>query len=296
MGDTGSDSATNGGEWLAIDWGTSRRRAWRISATGEVQAALEDDRGVLAIAPGGFPAELASLRNRLGQLPALAAGMVGSNRGWVEAPYQPLPAGLPDLATRLTRVPGEDLSIVPGLADTADVMRGEEVQLLGAVEAGLLPPDALVCQPGTHNKWAKLEGGRITGFTTVMTGELFALLKSGGVLAGMLDADATDGPAFRAGVAEAAEQRDLSASLFKVRAAVLLKRLPLADAASYASGLLIGADVAPRLQPGPIHILAAQPLAGLYAAAIDTLGGHSLTHESGAAFLAGMRRIRELSA
>ena len=36
----------------------------------------------------------------------------------------------------------------------ADVMRGEEVQLLGAVAAGLVDPMRLVCHPGTHNKWA----------------------------------------------------------------------------------------------------------------------------------------------
>lgn len=283
------------GDWIAIDWGTSSRRAWRLSASGDVLDSVQDARGVLAVPPGGFPAELQMLRSRLGPLQALAAGMVGSNRGWVEAPYLPLPAGLADLAGRLTAVAGAELAIVPGLADAADVMRGEEVQLLGAVAAGLVPPDALVCQPGTHNKWATLAGGRLTRFTTVMTGELFALLKSGGVLAGMLDGEVADGPAFRAGVAESADRRDLAASLFGVRAGVLLKRRPLAEAAAFASGLLIGADVAPRLTQQRVHILASQPLAGLYAAAIETLGGHGLVVESTPAFLAGMRRIRELS-
>lgn len=284
-----------GSDWLAIDWGTSRRRAWRLGDGGKVLDSFQDDRGVLAIPPGGFPAELELLRSRLGQLPALAAGMVGSNRGWVEAPYRALPAGLPDLAGQLTRVAGADLAIVPGLADAADVMRGEEVQLLGAVEAGLIPADALVCQPGTHNKWAQLADGRITGFTTVMTGELFALLKGGGVLAGMLDGEVADGPAFRAGVAESAQRRDLAASLFGVRAAVLLKQRPVSQAAAFASGLLIGADVAPRLAQQAVHILASQPLAGLYAAAIEALGGHGIIVDSTPAFLAGMRRIRELS-
>ena len=283
-------------DWLAIDWGTSRRRAWRLGEGGDVLDSIQDDRGVLAIPPGGFPAELELLRSRLGRLPALAAGMVGSSRGWIEAPYQPLPAGLPDLARRLTFVAGADLAIVPGLADAADVMRGEEVQLLGAAEAGLIPADALVCQPGTHNKWAELTEGRVTGFTTVMTGELFALLKGGGVLAGMLDGEVADGPAFRAGVAESAERHDLMASLFGVRAAVLLKHRPVSEAAAFASGLLIGADVAPRLARQMVHILASQPLAGLYAAAIETLAGRSTIIDSTPAFLAGMRRIRELSA
>ena len=70
------DRAT--GDWLAIDWGTSRRRAWRLSAAGDVVAAHADDRGVLAIPPGGFPAELDRLRGLLGDLPAIAAGSVTS--------------------------------------------------------------------------------------------------------------------------------------------------------------------------------------------------------------------------
>ncbi len=283
------------GDWLAIDWGTSRRRAWRLSAAGDVVAAHADDRGVLAIPPGGFPAELDRLRGLLGDLPAIAAGMVGSNRGWIEAPYRPLPAGLSDLAANLAVVAGARLSIVPGLADLADVMRGEEVQLLGAAAAGLVPPDCRICQPGTHNKWAQLEGGRITGFTTVMTGELFALLKANGVLAGMLDGEVCDGEAFRRGVADGAGRRDLSAALFGVRAAVLLKRLDPADAAAFASGVLIGADVGPRMGQAPVHVLAGPPLGTLYAAAIDALGGRSILVDSTPAFLAGMRTIRKLA-
>ena len=41
------------GDWLAIDWGTSRRRAWRLGKDGGVLDSFQDDRGVLAIAPGG---------------------------------------------------------------------------------------------------------------------------------------------------------------------------------------------------------------------------------------------------
>lgn len=283
-------------DWLAIDWGTTRRRAWRLSADGEVCAELADDHGVLAVPAGGFPVEMASLRSQLGHLPALAAGMVGSNRGWRWAPYMHLPAGLQQLADGLVHVEGADVAIVPGLAAEADVMRGEEVQFLGAVADGLLPPDCLACQPGTHNKWAQFEGGRLIRFTTVMTGELFALLKGEGLLAGMLDAGVADGPAFRRGVGEGAERGDLSATLFGVRAAVLLEQLSLEEAAAYASGLLIGADVGPRLTQGTVHILASGQLADLYAAAVDQLGGRSIAIDSTAAFLAGMRRLRALAA
>src|SRR3954464_12235618 len=115
--------------------------------------------------------------------------MVGSNRGWIEAPYVPCPASLDDLARRLT-YPSEREAIVPGVKDDsngrADVMRGEEVQLLGAVVTGDVDQDALVCHPGTHNKWVVVRNGKIESFRTIMTGELFSLLKAHGVLSDLL--------------------------------------------------------------------------------------------------------------
>ena len=39
-------------------------------------------------------------------------------------------------------------------------------RVLGAVALGACPPDALLCQPGTHNKWVEVAGGRITAVRT----------------------------------------------------------------------------------------------------------------------------------
>ncbi|HEX8449206.1 MAG TPA: 2-dehydro-3-deoxygalactonokinase, partial [Allosphingosinicella sp.] len=81
--------------YIAVDWGTTNRRAWRLGPNGSVAGEMEDDRGILAVGKGGFHEAVAQLRERLGDLPMLMAGMVGSNRGWVEAPYVRCPAGLP---------------------------------------------------------------------------------------------------------------------------------------------------------------------------------------------------------
>ena len=62
---------------------------------------FEDEKGVLSVPQGGFPEAVAEIRERLGDKPLLLAGMVGSNRGWKEAPYVPCPAGLDDLAKAL---------------------------------------------------------------------------------------------------------------------------------------------------------------------------------------------------
>jgi len=284
--------------FLAIDWGTTNRRAYLMGADGTVIDTVRDDRGVLALAPDDYPAELAALRRRLGDLPAIAAGMVGSTRGWREAAYRPAPTDLPDLAAAALRIDEHRLAIVPGvslLAGTrADVMRGEEVQVLGAVAAGLAPAQALFCQPGTHNKWVRVEDGRIVDFATAMTGELFALLRGHGILAGMLDGPVADGPAFRRGLARGRGATDLPVALFEVRAAVLLGTLAPADAAALASGILIGADVGTRVADQAVHLLATGTLADLYAAAIADAGGHPVPVDSHAAFAAGILRIRNL--
>ncbi len=287
--------------YIAIDWGTTNRRAFLMSTQGQVIDSVRDDRGVLAVDRAAYPADLAALRVRLGHYPAIAAGMVGSTVGWQEVPYLAAPVDIAGLAAGLVAVEGADVTIVPGVAIDkpagSDVMRGEEVQILGAVAAGHAPADALFCQPGTHNKWVWTQAGRIVDFATAMTGEMFALLRDHSILKAMLAGPVADGPAFRRGVHRAASANDLLSALFGVRAGVLRGTLDAGDSAAFASGLLIGADVASRdvAHAGPVHLLADPGLGALYATAIEELGGRSTLLDSHAAFTAGIHHIRELA-
>lgn len=283
---------------IAVDWGTTNRRAYRLSPHEVNEAEFEDDRGVTAIAAGGFPAAVTEIRARLGDLPLLLAGMVGSNRGWVEAGYVPCPADLSMLGAKLCWAEPGRSAIIPGLsfqdAGRADVMRGEEVQLFGAVAAGLVPADALVCHPGTHNKWVLVVGGRIVEFRTVMTGEMFNHLKERSTLADWLGSPVVVGEAFRAGVRQGLEGRALTADLFGVRAGVLLGRMAAADAASFTSGLLIGADVRTGVGEGataPIAVMGRPTLTALYAAALGEAGHACVEVDGETAFLAGITAI-----
>ena len=83
---------------VTIDWGTTNRRIFVLAADGTLESREADARGVTAIGPGGFTAEMAALRARLGEKRFLLAGMIGSNRGWIEAPYVSCPVTLPLLA------------------------------------------------------------------------------------------------------------------------------------------------------------------------------------------------------
>jgi len=287
--------------FIAVDWGTTNRRAWRLDRGGAVQAEMEDDRGIIAVAKGGFPAAAAEIRERLGDLPMLMAGMVGSNRGWVEAPYVPCPAGLSELASNLCRIDGQRAAVVPGVAfdagGEADVMRGEEVQLLGAHAEGWIGGDATLCHPGTHNKWVRMAGGRIALFRTVMTGEIFNLLREHSILADLLAAPVEPGPAFDAGVRHGLERDDLTAELFSVRARALLGKAPRDEASAYVSGLLVGADLKvglPLAGDGEIVVMGRPELTRLFSAALAIAARPAREVDGDVAFLAGVRHLAEL--
>ena len=284
--------------FIAVDWGTTNRRAYRIDQTGECVATVEDQLGVLSVSPGGFPAAIDDLRTRLGDLPLLLAGMVGSTRGWIEAPYVACPAGASDLAANLCWADPGRVAIVPGVSmldqDHADVMRGEEVQMFGALAAGLVPDTCLICHPGTHNKWISLDRGRIVRFRTVMTGEMFNLLRGGGILADMLTDAVVRGDAFDAGLRRGLTSPALTAELFAVRARVLLGDLPATDAASFISGLLIGIDLSVGLKLAPdsaIIVMGRPELTDLYVAGATAAGRPATEIDGATAFVAGALAI-----
>lgn len=283
--------------FIAVDWGTTNRRAYCIGPTGSCEREFEDGKGILSVAPGGFPQAVAEIRERLGDLPLLLAGMIGSNRGWIEAPYVPCPADIDDLAKGVVKA-GEREAIVPGVSyisdSRADVMRGEEVQVLGAVAAGLIDGDSLVCHPGTHNKWAQLRAGRLQSFRTVMTGEIFSLLKEHSILSDLLQGEVADNEPFRAAANRAIFNETLPAELFGVRAGVLLGTKKKEDAASYTSGLLIGTDVRIGLSTptsSKVVVMGRPDLTRLYAAAIREARREAIEIDGERCFLAGIHEI-----
>jgi len=283
--------------YIAVDWGTTNRRAYRLDIDGHCAEEFEDGKGVLSVPAEGFPAAVAEIRQRLCDYPMLLAGMIGSNRGWREAPYVPAPAGFDDLAGALVWV-GEREAIVPGVSylenGRADVMRGEEVQLLGAIGNGSMGGDGMACHPGTHNKWVTLRGGKIDSFRTVMTGELFSLLKEHSILSDLLQGEVDVNDVFREAARHAIDNESLPADLFSVRARVLLGVGRKEDAASYASGLLIGADVRVGLSyptGAQISVIGRPDLTRLYAVAVREASRDAKELDGEVCFLAGIHEI-----
>ena len=277
---------------IGVDWGTSAFRAFRLAADGHVLGRRSAPRGILHLAAGSF-AE--ALREEIGawlaegETRVLLSGMIGSRQGWVEAPYLPCPAGAAELAATLVPVPfgAARVLLVPGLSDlddagTPEVMRGEETQIVGLLPR--LGEEAIACLPGSHSKWARVAGGRITAYRTYLSGEAFAALRGGTILGRMMKDGPTDTAAFDRGVARAAEPGHLLHHLFGVRTLGLFGELADTESASYLSGLLIGHEVrAARPQGHTVHLIGAATLCVLYARAIEACGGEAVIEDEDAA-------------
>ncbi|MES2976577.1 MAG: 2-dehydro-3-deoxygalactonokinase [Pseudomonadota bacterium] len=241
---------------LALDWGTSSLRGALMDGEGRVVEERSFARGILSVSPGGFPAVFEELfGDWAAQVPlCLVSGMAGSKQGWVEAPYCACPAGFGDVAEALRWIASGTtrLAIVPGLScengGVPDVMRGEEVQVFGALQL-LDLQDATLVLPGTHSKWVRAVNGRIEGFRSFMTGEFYALLRQHSILSRTLPEEdgALDEAAFSQGVAHALSSTSLLQTAFSVRTLSLFDRMPAAAMPSYLSGLVIGEEL--RAQP-----------------------------------------------
>jgi 2-dehydro-3-deoxygalactonokinase len=286
--------------FIAVDWGTTNRRAYLLGADGSVLADFEDDLGVTSVEKGDFSVAVQDIQRRLGERPMLLAGMIGSNRGWREVPYLPCPVGADELAYQLAWIERGRIAIVPGVAliqgSRGDVMRGEEVQLFGLARLEGSAADATVCHPGTHTKWARMEQGRISEFRTAMTGELFALLREHSILSPLLQQAVEPNSAFLEGVEATYGGAQASAELFSIRARVLLSLMHQADAAAYASGVLLGCDLRSGLELGTgeeVIVLGRPSLTRLYAAALDHIGCKPREADGAKAFVAGMHAIKE---
>ncbi|MCR6499243.1 2-dehydro-3-deoxygalactonokinase [Shinella sp. CPCC 101442] len=274
--------------YVAVDWGTSSFRLWLIGKDGSVLAERRSDEGMTTAARTGFEAVLDTHLRAIGapeNLPVLICGMAGAKQGWVEAGYLDTPAALLDIPAAAVRIPGveADIRILPGLAQrdatAPDVIRGEETQLLGA--AGELGDgDHLVCMPGTHSKWVRLSGGRVEGFSTFMTGELFDAIAKNTILShSIAEAGPVSGnnAAFRAAVGRMVKNPALATSqLFSVRAGALIAGLVPDDAKARLSGTLIGLEIAGALslvaEGTPVALVVSGGLGALYGEALAAAG------------------------
>jgi 2-dehydro-3-deoxygalactonokinase len=287
---------------IAGDWGTSHLRLFLCDADGAILDRREGPGA--AESRGRFEAVFDSLIANWDPVPAMLCGMVGSNFGWIEAPYVSCPARAEQIASKTVRIGTRQVHIAPGLScrnrfGAPDVLRGEETQILGvldAVRAGV----SLLCLPGTHTKWVLIEDGAVREFFTAVTGEVFALLKRHSVL--VPEGQAND-EAFAEGLAQVTRFPNAQwlHRAFESRSRRLSGELADEAAASFLSGLTIGSDVGGALQlltgvrhDASVHVIGEPNLSALYVKALTSYGRKTQAHDGEAASLAGLLQLKRL--
>jgi 2-dehydro-3-deoxygalactonokinase len=290
---------------IAIDWGTSNFRAFRLDEAGEIIERRLFPSGVLRVEEGRFAETLvAQVGDWLtsGESRILLCGMVGSREGGAEAKYLRCPVGIGDLADSVIKLPfaRAEVLLIPGVTGedpygVPEVMRGEETEAMGMLDS--CGGAGLVCLPGTHSKWIHLRDRKIVSFITCMTGEVFAVLRKCTILARIMTSGVEmDIEPFLRGVARSEDNGGLLHHLFSVRTLALMDQLKEDASASYLSGLLIGHEVRAAMPPGThVHLVGAAQLCSLYGQAIEACGG-SFTLEDQDAAARGLAAIaRRLS-
>ncbi len=292
--------------FLSCDWGTTNFRLRLVSREAlQVLGEVEWDKGVSALAKAWSEKESNDeaarvrfytdvLRDAVAQLktdgaeigegtPVVISGMASSTLGLVNLPYAALPVPTDGSGFQTHRIPvtedfPHNILLISGLrSGEQDVMRGEETQLIGCLtpqmegHAGPL----LIIHPGTHAKHITIEGGRITGFKTFMTGEAFKIFSTHGILRDNVVinpfSEAAIAP-FEAGVQDA-QKEPLLHALFRVRTAGLFGRFGKEEAYHYLSGLLIGTELqALREERRKAYLCSGPSLHRPYSTALRVLG------------------------
>ncbi|WP_181298187.1 2-dehydro-3-deoxygalactonokinase [Pseudomonas sp. Q2-TVG4-2] len=284
---------------IALDWGTSSLRAYRLGAAGETLEERSLPLGIMQLDGSEADFERA-LEQACGDwqrsnpaVPMIACGMIGSAQGWRQVSYVEAPLGADGLGTALLpihRSQGMPLWLVPGVIQRGalpNVMRGEETQVFGlfdgdADHAGPL----LIGLPGSHSKWVMVEDGQLSQFQTFMTGEVYQALLGHTILGRTaVIGDAFNAAAFERGLRVATSNEGQGgplSTIFSSRTLVLTGELSGSAQADYLSGLLIGHELAAMTSglqlssSQPIVLIGNSTLCARYLWALEHCGFESL--------------------
>lgn len=283
---------------LCCDWGTTNFRLYLLNTLNqEVLGQLKDAKGV-AILFKEWKAQKEQNRipffrqflqqkigqlaeqtnNNLSQIPVILSGMSSSSIGMEEVAYTLAPFNIhqPQLNHKkidATTTYPNDYYIFGGLRTQNDVMRGEEVQMVGI--RTLLPKEGCLCiLPGTHSKHISIKEDQLITFDTFITGEVFQLLKNHSILSASVATEPSVDIAldfFKKGVLESRKGNILN-QLFKVRTNTILNHLSSTANQAYLSGLVIGTELKGLIhEKRPIVLGSGYALSFLYETALKTL-------------------------
>lgn len=295
-------------KWISTDWGTSSLRLYLVDSDDQILDEYASKQGIKRVYQQFQDQDILDQQTFFRQFlqqsvddfmsehhgdfrdyPVVVSGMASSSIGMLELPYASLPLKLDGSSVQSKFLAGTHAMnpkyLISGCQREGDVMRGEEVQMIGWNAMATRPDQITLILPGTHSKHIQVEGNQVTDFKTYMTGELFDIMSNYSILKSSLTLSrtASDDFFFTKGVVAGA-QGVLSHELFRIRGFDLQQTMDGDQAASYLSGLLIGHELG-LLHNNKVTILAGEDIQHLYQLACaelnidtyDTMGSHDIS-------------------
>jgi 2-dehydro-3-deoxygalactonokinase len=277
---------------LVADWGTTSLRIYVLDEKGGIVTKRTSDKGILVAKTLGFEKTLELEADALfDDQQILLGGMIGSRNGWVETEYVDCPATLEGIANRLGTVTWRSQSgisrtakITPGVRflgenGMSDIMRGEELQILGLMQQ-ITDKHATIVLPGTHSKWVSVTNNTISTFRTYMTGEVFELLANQSILKSETKTEPFDNNVFLDGVKLGSTENSLTNLIFQARTQLINGKLQPSSSDSFLSGILIGNEISHEVRNQRlIHLISNAKLSKLYSMALQYFNIESVTHD-----------------
>ncbi|MFT7036113.1 MAG: 2-dehydro-3-deoxygalactonokinase [Cyclobacteriaceae bacterium] len=284
-------------QFISVDWGTSNFRARLVEVPSlHILEEVKSSQGIketftLWQEQGGDQESFfldfikTQFEKFISQIEAhvrvVISGMASSTIGLRELPYADLPFNSDGSTLYIESIQkadfSEDVVLISGVKSSSDVIRGEEVQVVGLMSEEDKHGTSIFILPGTHSKHVICENGIVTDFKTYMTGELFDVLSKQTILKNSITSVPTSKNEFLSfdeGVKRSIEGGSLLNEIFKIRAFDLFESKSKGENFYYLSGLLIGDEMNSLQKSGPdkINLCAGGGLYELYHRSLDQLG------------------------
>jgi 2-dehydro-3-deoxygalactonokinase len=280
-------------KFISCDWGTSSFRIRLVDAdTGEISGEVISDEGIADTyqqwLASGLPEQeriyfyqrilKRNMRRLTGagyeNLPVICSGMVSSSIGLIELPYGNFPFAWKVSQILFKKIEGSKefpnpLYVISGFRTDTDIMRGEEMILLGCE----IPDEGekIFIFPGTHSKHVFIKNKKAIDFKSYMTGEIFNLLSEKSILRKAVRMG-SDQKSFIEGC-ETGLQGNILHHVFRVRTRQLLDQSDPVSNYQFLSGLLIGAELSDlKGTSSPIYLVAGNHLEEAYRLGLSLTG------------------------
>lgn len=283
--------------FVSVDWGTTNLRLRLVAVPSlEIIEEVISSKGIKTIYNewldfGGdketyflkfLKSQIENFKTNLSaDIQVVISGMASSSIGLRELPYADLPFKMDGKSLNIEAINSPDfpytIQLISGVKSDSDVIRGEEVEIVGLLNEEDVKQTVVFITPGTHSKHVVCEKGLVTNFYTYMTGEVFSVISEHTILKASIEKTEFDASvllSFEEGVRKAMEGKSLLNTFFKVRTNTLFKEKTNIENYYYLSGLLIGSELKTLedISCDYIKLCAGGKLFELYHSAISIIG------------------------